>query len=143
MLSKEQIIEAVKGGREAEAFPDSRDYARLIEFFDSGDWPIFGFSLVDGAEPSPPKDFTEANVLEQLARDLDFAFEKALGQRGLSAGAMHAVVRMWMWILEDDLQHNDEYAQYGLPLLKKVAVKYNLPNPIGDDYGNERKYACD
>jgi hypothetical protein len=141
MLTKEQIIAAVKGGRESEAFPDSRDYARLTEFFDSSEWPTFGFSIKEGATPTPPKEFTEAAVREQLARDVAFGFEKALDQRGISAGAMYCVVRMWMWILEDELQNHDNYAQYGLPLLKAIAVKYDLPNPIGDDVGNEHKYA--
>ena len=45
-----------------------------------------------------------------------------------------------MWVLEDPFQHFDEYAQYGLPLYKAVALKYKLKNPIGKDYGNESKY---
>ena len=49
-------------------------------------------------------------ILKQLEEDVDFGFEKALNQRGLSAPAMYIVVRMWMWILEDDLQyvHSDQ-----------------------------------
>jgi hypothetical protein len=68
-----------------------------------------------------------------------------LDKRGISAGLMYEVVKMWMWVLEDDLQnHNEEdYAQYGLPLLKAVAVKYEFKNEIGDDYGNEWKYSTE
>lgn len=76
--------------------------------------------------------------MKALASDLEFAFEKALGQRGISASVMNDVIKMWMWVLDDEeLANCEEYAQYGLPLLKKVAVKYGLPNEIGDDYGNE------
>lgn len=54
---------------------------------------------------------------------------------------MYAVVKMWMVVLEDELQSFDEYALYGLPLFKAVAVKYGFENPIGDDSGAESKYA--
>jgi hypothetical protein len=51
---------------------------------------------------------------------------------------------MWLWILEVDAEFDTvDYAQYGLPIFKAVAVKYGFPNPIGDDNGDEPKYACD
>jgi hypothetical protein len=42
--------------------------------------------------------------------------------------------------LEDWPDRN--YAQYGLPLFKATALKYDFENPIGDDLGNEPKYAA-
>lgn len=96
----------------------------------------------DPASLPAPKDLTRENVLAQLASDLDFGFEKALNQRGISSGLMYEVVKMWMWVLDDDLQHFDGYAQYGLPFFKAVAIKYGFPNPIGDDRGDEEKYAA-
>ncbi len=49
-----------------------------------------------------------------------------------------------MYVLEDkELFDNDEYAQYGLPFFKKVAVKYGFNNPIGDDEGNEYMYSSE
>ena len=84
---------------------------------------------------------TRENILKQLREDVDFGFEKALSQLGLSAGIMYEVVHMWNWILEEGLEDFDEYAQHGLPLFKATAVKYGFDNPIGNDHGNERKYA--
>jgi hypothetical protein len=49
---------------------------------------------------------------------------------------------MWNWILEEGLEDFESYAQYGLPLFKATAIKYNFDNPIGDDYGDEERYAC-
>lgn len=80
---------------------------------------------------------------DNLEKDVDFGFEKALNQRGLSAGMMHDVVCMWNWILEVGLEDFDEYAQYGLPTFKATAIKYGFANPIGDDAGNEERYASD
>lgn len=139
MLTKEQVLEAVKTGRESQCF-DCRDYARLLGFFGSEDFATFGFELTAGAEHAPD-DWARETVLAQLGRDVNFGFNKALNKRGLSAGMMNAVVRMWLWVLEDELQHSEEYAQYGLPLLKAVAIKYGFPNPIGPDRGDEFEYS--
>jgi hypothetical protein len=142
MLTQEQIIEAIKAGRKSECF-DGRDFSRLCNFFPVSEWPTLGFAPKDGAELSEPRPWTEEEIKKQLADDLAFAFEKALDKRGISAGVMNDVIKMWMWVLEDDLQHMEEYAQYGLPLLRDVAVKYGLPNEIGDDEGNEYKYSAE
>jgi hypothetical protein len=145
MLSQSQILEAVAAGRKAEAL-DSRDFARLADFFPASDWPALGMRLKEGVDPSTlatPRPWTEDEVKKQLAEDVAFGFEKALDKRGISASFMNDVVKMWMWVLEDDLQHMDEYAQYGLPLLKAVALKYGLPNEIGDDEGDEFQYSAE
>lgn len=142
MKTKEQVLKAIKSGRESRcAIFDSRDYARLCEFFSVDEWPHFGFELkkVDAIPPSPIK-WTKKNILVKLKSDLGFAFEKALNRRGISSNLMYEVIKMWMWILEDELQYHDEYAMYGLPLYKAVALKYGFENFIGDDVGNERKY---
>lgn len=120
---------------------DGRDMSRLADFFPVSDGGALGLKLAEGAEYIA-EPMTEAAVLARLRHDLDFAFEKALNRRGLSAGMMYEVVKMWLWVLEDDLQHMEDYAQYGLPLFKAVAVKYGFENPIGEATGSEtEKYA--
>ena len=84
---------------------------------------------------------TRENVLNKLEGDVAFGFEKALDQRGISASFMYEVVKMWNWILEEGLEDFDDYAQYGLPLFKATALKYGFDNPIGEDTGEESKYA--
>ena len=147
MLTKEQVLETVKDrkthNRESCRLLDNRDFSRLIGFFPASEWPTFGFALKDGAEMPAPKEWTEENIRAVLTSDLDFAFEKALDNRSISSGLMCEVVKMWLWVLEDELHVCEEYTQYGLPFLKKVAIKYGLPNPIGDDAGDEDKYASD
>lgn len=139
MLTQDQIREAIKAGRQSQCL-DSRDYSRLVAFFPLADIGMFGFSLNEGHTHTPIA-WTQENVLAQLAKDVSFGFEKALDKRGISAALMTEVARMWMWILDDPLQYDEEYAQYGLPYFKRVALKYNLPNPIGDDTGTEDKYS--
>lgn len=129
MLAREFVLEAVKSGRRKSECLDLRDFKRLCDFFPTEEWEHFGFRLKEGAETPPVKEWTEENIKAELAEDLEFAFEKALGQRGISSALMYQVVKMWLWILEDPLADFDDYFPYGLPLFKAVAAKYNLPDP--------------
>lgn len=123
---------------------DGRDVNRLAQFVAEADMGKFGLTLrEEWVGKHEPIAFTRENVLAQLRKDVAFGFEKALNQRGISSSLMYEVVAMWNWILEEGLEDFKAYAQYGLPLFKATAVKYGFDNPIGDDGGNEDKYACD
>ena len=139
MLNRKQILETIESGKESQCL-DGRDYSRLCDYFPVEDWGKLGFSLKEGEKPSKAKPFTKQSILKQLKGDLEFAFEKALNQRGISSSFMYEVIKMWMWVLEDPLQNWEEYTMYGLPLYKATAIKYGFNNPIGEDYGNEDKY---
>ena len=121
---------------------DGRDLSRLAEFIPEAQLVDFDLALKPEAVGTwKPKEFTRENVLAQLKEDVAFGFEKALNQRGISAGLMHDVVRMWNWILEEGLEDFNDYAQYGLPLFKATAVKYGFDNPIGDANGDEDRFS--
>ena len=121
---------------------DGRDLYRLFDFLTEEQLNSIGVTLKEeykGKHKTIP--LTREKVLENLERDVAFAFEKALDQRGISASFMYEVVKMWNWILEEGLEDFDDYAQYGLPLFKATALKYGFDNPIGEDTGEESKYA--
>jgi hypothetical protein len=140
MLTKECVLRSIQEGRESQCL-DGRDYFRLADFFDRElDWLILGVVLKEGVIPPKRMEWSEENIKLRLKNDLAFAFEKALNRRGISALLMYEVVKMWLWILEDPLQHMKEYAMYGLPLLKAVAVKYGFENPIGEMRGDEQVF---
>ncbi len=135
-----KTLEQVITGHKSQAI-DGRDTYRLFQFIPENRLDDIGIELKDefvGTHEHIP--FTKENVLKQLEKDVDFGFEKALNQRGLSAGMMFAVVRMWNWVLEEGLENFNDYAQYGLPLFKATAIKYGFDNQIGDDTGSEIKY---
>lgn len=121
---------------------DGRDLYRFAEFIPFDQLKDFGLTPKEGktADDWQHKEFTRDNVLVQLKEDVEFGFEKALNQRGISSSLMHEVVKMWNWILEEGLEDFDEYPMYGLPLFKATALKYGFDNPIGDDTGSEEKY---
>lgn len=124
---------------------DGRDFSRLAQFIPEAELSDWGMSLKpEFAGTHVHKEFTREAVLDQLKGDVSFGFEKALNQRGISSSLMFGVVSMWNWALEEGLENYDEdsgYAQYGLPLFKATAIKYGFENPIGNDAGNENKYA--
>jgi hypothetical protein len=128
---------------------DGRDMNRLSEFIPEADFPKFGLELKpEFVGKHVHTDFTRENVLKQLAKDVEFGFEKALDKRGISSGLMAEVVQMWNNILEEGMQDSEfdydrNYAQYGLPIFKATALKYGLPNPIGGDAGDEYRYSTE
>ena len=140
MKTLEQISESYKSNT-----LDGRDLNRLAQFIPFNMLSSFGLELKEGVTEEEwnknVKEFTKENVLIQLEEDVDFGFEKALNKRGISAGLMAEVVQMWNWILEEGLEDFNEYPMYGLPIFKATAIKYGFENPIGDDCGNEEKYA--
>lgn len=136
---------------------DGRDTYRLWEFIPwdiAKDYPDFLDNVVEEYRNEEKwmseiykKPYTRENVLEQLRSDVAFGFQKALDRRGISAGLMFEVVKMWNWVLNEDEElanwSDSNYAMYGLPLFKATAIKYGFPNEIGDDNGNESWYEYD
>lgn len=141
MKTRERVLEEIKAGKKSQTL-DGRDFGRLAMYFEDENVKYFGFDVKPGKKIKPKK-WTKKNILKELEKDLAFAFYKALDKRGISSGLMHDVIKMWLWVLDDPLMYCEEYAQYGLPLYKKVAVKYGFKNQIGEDYGNESKYASE
>ena len=147
MKTIEEVIARFKNENISSAF-DGRDVSRISVFLTNEQiTEELGLQLTDPTAKRNIVEFTRENVMKRLESDLAFAFEKALNKRGLSAGAMFYVIKMWCWILDDDYElvewDDSNYAQYGLPLLKAAAVHYNLPNPIGNDEGTEFEYSSE
>lgn len=127
---------------------DGRDAGRLAMFMTTEQLiEKFGSENLNPEVLNPDNqrtviEWTRENILAQLKDDVEFAFNKALGQRGISSSCMFAVVKMWCNALEEGLENfsDSDYSYYGLPLFKAVAVKYGFNNPIGDDNGDEEEY---
>lgn len=137
-----KTLEQIKNGYKFDCI-DGRDITRLARFIPEEQLKDFELEIKEeykGKHKAIP--FTKRNILKQLKEDVEFGFEKALNQRGISSWLMFEVVMMWNWVLGEGLENWDEdnYAMYGLPLFKATALKYGFENPIGEDSGSERKY---
>ena len=81
---------------------------------------------------------TEAQIPEQMAGYMRFAWGKVEDHRGISAGRSVQKLAALAWLLGDDdvvafAENEGNYAQYGAPILKHICEKYGLPIP--DDAG--------
>lgn len=139
------LEEILKNYKDYKTVIEDRLGRRLCMFLTEEQAKTIGFEKQEGTTWPEPKEWTKENVLEQLKDDVDFGFEKALNQRGISASLMFEVVRGWNTVLEEGLEgwSSEDYAQYGLPLFKATAKKYGWDNPIGEDTGREFKYGVD
>ena len=99
---------------------------RLCQFLTEEQGKALGFVVKEGCTWDAPIPFTEENVLKQLEKDIKFGWEKACGNRGISAEFMYEVVKGWCKILENEFADWEEYAPYGTPLFLAVAKKYGF-----------------
>lgn len=138
MMTLEQVIDFAKQNDDFA----SRFGTRLCQFLtcDQVESLGFEFSSEESRKSHTTKEWCRDAVIAQLKDDVAFGFEKALNQRGLSAGLMASVVQSWNYVLQDGLEGFDEYPMYGLPIFKATAMKYGFDNPIGDDNGDESYY---
>jgi hypothetical protein len=130
-----EVGEWAKTHNEDCRFLDNRDLVRLFEFLPLGEAKTLFPNLVreDLDEETWNKDLKEwnqVNVLEAFHRDLDFAFDKCYGQRGISASLMSEVVQMWCYAMGFDHVLDIPYNNYGEGILDaaKSALEA-LPKP--------------
>ena len=119
-------LEQIKKDYKSETI-DGRDLTRLMHFILENELSDFGITLKEeyiGKHECIP--FTKENVLKQLEEDVQFGFEKATNERGISSWLMYEVVKMWNWILEEGLENFDNYGSYGMPLFIATAKKYDF-----------------
>ena len=103
---------------------DSRFTKRFVDFIPTKEWEQFGYKYT-GDTPYTPKEWTEENVLAQLKSDVEFGYEKAVGERGISSSLMASVVRGWCKVLENGCclpAGNDGW--YHIDQFKTVAKHY-------------------
>lgn len=87
--------------------------------------PEYVAKVESGEEKWEPLTDPKKEILEYL----DFAYEKAEGQRGLSAGRSMLHFRSWIWLDDDDFYKKvigkiDDYDDYGIPVLDEISKHY-------------------
>ena len=76
-----------------------------------------------------PQALTVEAVRQQLIDYLPFAWEKARGERGISASRSIQHFESWLWLLGDDellafAEDEGHYEPYGKPILLRITAKY-------------------
>lgn len=109
---------------EEDTFLDRRWTKRFIDFLPADEWNKYGFSLKEGAEPPTTKEWTEENILNQLKADVEFGYEKAIDERGISSELMAMVVNSWCKVLENGLNLDGDDGYYHVKQFTTVAEHY-------------------
>jgi len=134
---KEEIITALKSAMPVSTFMsvpwgesilDHRDINRLLAYLTLEE----AQDTFDAFEDKTIQDWGDVKpwdiqvIKEHIESSLEFAFEKAFNQRGISSSLMHGVMRMWMWVIQDnDLADGDSgYSDYGLAYLYRIRDKH-------------------
>lgn len=86
------------------------------------------------------KPVTQEESLAEMREYMDFAWGKAQDHRGISAGRSVQKMTEWTWIHGTDEQvaeiermSDEQYAQYGAPVLKRVCEMFGFPIPKDPD----------
>lgn len=108
---------------EEDIFLDRRWTKRFIDFVPTNEWERYGFTYT-GEEKIKPKEWTEENIIEQLKKDVDFGFEKAVGERGISSELMAMVVNAWCKVLENGLNLDGDDGWYHIKQFRVVDHAY-------------------
>jgi hypothetical protein len=108
---------------EEDNFLDRRFTKRFVDFLPTDEWENFGFRYT-GNSPLIPKEWTEENILTQLKQDVEFGYEKAVGERGISSELMAMVVNAWCKVLENGLNLNGNDGWYHKDQFTTVAKHY-------------------
>ena len=124
-----KIEEVLNNYEEYKTFLDDRFGVRFIDFLTCEQAEKIGFRIKEGyikEHDENVKEWTRENILNQLKEDVEFGWEKACDERGISSSLMFEVVRTWNRILEEGLEDWDEdnYGPYGKPLFEATANKY-------------------
>lgn len=77
------------------------------------------------------------SILKEMRDYMEFAWDKATGHRGISAGRSIDHFRAWLFLVGDDellafANAEGNYPNYGCPILKKISEKYGFPVPNND-----------
>jgi len=139
MKSYDEVINLFKKGqvypRYLTHFFNDLDLWKLCMYIKSKDLQLFGFMLKENEncqkwDKKVEKKWKRKNFIKELKKELGYAFDKMNKKEGLAVALIIELIKMWLWILDDDLWKNEEFEPYGLPFLEKVALKYKFNKEV-------------
>ena len=130
MKSFEAIVEEIKRKSEFDLFGTTSDLIVYLPYQYAKD-----FLKPEVTEKDwKPEPYTEESILSAMKNYMAFALDKASNHRGISASRSIEHFACWLSLLEDSetlsfLEDEDNYENYGCPILKKICEKYGFSYP--------------
>ncbi len=109
---------------EEDDFLDMRWTKRFLDFIPVSEWEEYGFKYNGNPDEVVVKEWTEENILAQLKSDVEFGYEKAMDERGISSKLMAMVVNAWCKVLENGLNLDGDDGWYHVDQFTTVAEHY-------------------
>lgn len=80
-----------------------------------------------------PSEYTIESIVRKMADYMEFAWDKAINERGLSASRSIEHYIAWLWLIGDTdavefAQDESNYPMYGKPILRYIAERYGFEN---------------
>lgn len=116
-------------------------FKKVDDFFGTQQGDLISFMEFENAKPHLSEEYLKkveageekweqlTDPKKEILEYLEFAYDKAHSQRGLSAGRSMLHFKTWIW-LDDEKFYNkiigmiDNYTDYGLPTLDKISKHY-------------------
>ena len=126
MRTQEEIVAYTRAHFENWFFVmTAHDIMKYLSFESAREFLDDDVSAEDWKENNCPAVLTEETVIAEMADYLDFAFEKARNERGLSAARSLQHYTNWFWLLGDEAvkEIGDllEYENYGISHLERIS----------------------
>lgn len=134
MRTQQEILERIKGLNDVLGFQEC-DLISYLTFENARPFLKDGTTEKEWA----PEELTREGILKRMLEYMPFAWEKANGFRGLSAGRSMAHYTAWVWLLGDEEVFGDleDYEYYGKDNLVRICEHYGW-NPDQWDDGVRR-----
>jgi len=118
-------------------------FEKADDFFGTQKGDLISYMEFENAKPHLKEDYVKkfekaeekwkvSNApKKEILEYLDFAYDKAEDERGLSAGRSMLHFKTWIW-LDDEKFYNeviyliDNYTNYGIPALDKISQHYGF-----------------
>lgn len=131
MRTQEQIVERIENRKDDDFLGfEIVEYLRFLEY---------KYAKPYLKESSKPEDWKQdenstESILEIMLDYMPFAWEKAIGCRGISASRSISHYVGWIWMLDDGFEFDaDLYCHYGKNLLREICKQYGWnPNQWDD-----------
>lgn len=139
MRTQEEIIKRIEELKNSDSLGTER--GDLVSYLEYSHAKEFLKDEVTKDEWNRKKKSTDEDVLKEMSDYVTFAWDKAIGERGISASRSLSHYSAWIWLLDDgnfeefEKQAANNYAMYGKPVLYWICKKYNLK--VDDSYSED------
>jgi hypothetical protein len=137
--SQQEIVDRVRAMEDGKIETDMFNFEKI----DLIEWLTYDNAKQFLKESVTEQDWLDSDpsktVAQQIADYLPFALEKTQDHRGLSAMRSICHYRAWLWLDEkrdllDFISDDNNYAEYGVPMLKAIGEEYSLDLPTEEEW---------